>query len=49
MGVSFSCQFEQDDVEAALDSVTVKSISFGDDDECKTPKRSVNFTSKACS
>ncbi|CAH8348971.1 unnamed protein product [Eruca vesicaria subsp. sativa] len=44
MGVSFSCQFEQDDVEAALDSVTVKSISFGgDDDECKTPKRSVNF------
>ncbi|KAL0837742.1 hypothetical protein Bca101_089632 [Brassica carinata] len=44
MGVSFSCQFEQDDVEAALDSVTVKSISFGDDDECKTPKRSVNFS-----
>ncbi|KAL0719527.1 hypothetical protein Bca4012_068851 [Brassica carinata] len=43
MGVSFSCQFERDDVEAALDSVTVKSISFGDDDECKTPKRSVNF------
>lgn len=44
MGVSFSCPFaEQDDVEAALDSVTVKSISFGDDDECKTPKRSVNF------
>ncbi|XP_019092195.1 PREDICTED: IQ domain-containing protein IQM2-like [Camelina sativa] len=45
MGVSFSCSFaEQDEVEAAaLDSVTVKSISFGDDDECKTPKRSVNF------
>lgn len=44
MGVSFSCPFaEQDEVEAALDSVTVKSISFGDDDECKTPKRSVNF------
>ncbi|CAL9220699.1 unnamed protein product [Arabidopsis halleri] len=44
MGVSFSCPFaEQDDVEAALDSVTVKSISFGDDEECKTPKRSVNF------
>lgn len=45
MGVSFSCPFaEQDDVEAAaLDSVTVKSISFGDDDECRTPKRSVNF------
>ncbi|KAJ4886512.1 calmodulin-binding family protein [Raphanus sativus] len=47
MGVSFSCQFEQDDVEAALDSVTVKSISFGDDDECKTPKRSVNFNDGA--
>ncbi|CAA7016754.1 unnamed protein product [Microthlaspi erraticum] len=48
MGVSFSCPFaEQDDVveaAAALDSVTVKSISFGgDDDECRTPKRSVNF------
>ncbi|CAH2053801.1 unnamed protein product [Thlaspi arvense] len=44
MGVSFSCPFaEKDDVEAALDSVTVKSISFGDDDECRTPKRSVNF------
>lgn len=45
MGVTFSCPFaEQDEVEAALDSVTVKSISFGgDDDECRTPKRSVNF------
>ncbi|KAL0717145.1 hypothetical protein Bca4012_066467 [Brassica carinata] len=47
MGVSFSCPFaEQDDVEAALDSITVKSISLGDDDECKTPKRSVNFNDK---
>ncbi|KAF8074283.1 hypothetical protein N665_1116s0021 [Sinapis alba] len=47
MGVSFSCPFaEQDDVEAALDSITVKSISLGDDDECKTPKRSVNFSDK---
>ncbi|KAJ4898038.1 calmodulin-binding family protein [Raphanus sativus] len=47
MGVSFSCPFaEQDEVEAALDSVTVKSISLGDDDECKTPKRSVNFNDK---
>ncbi|CAH8369965.1 unnamed protein product [Eruca vesicaria subsp. sativa] len=47
MGVSFSCPFaEQEDVEAALDSITVKSISLGDDDECKTPKRSVNFNDK---
>ncbi|KAJ0249348.1 IQ domain-containing protein IQM2 [Hirschfeldia incana] len=47
MGVSFSCPFaEQDDVETALDSVTVKSITLGDDDECKTPKRSVNFNDK---
>ncbi|ESQ48647.1 hypothetical protein EUTSA_v10022216mg [Eutrema salsugineum] len=47
MGVSFSCPFaEQDDVESALDFVTVKSISFGDEDECKTPKRSVNFNDK---
>ncbi|KAJ4893535.1 calmodulin-binding family protein [Raphanus sativus] len=47
MGVSFSCQFtKQEDVETALDSVTVKSISFGDDDECRTPKRSVNFSDR---
>ncbi|RID63780.1 hypothetical protein BRARA_E02754 [Brassica rapa] len=47
MGVSFSYPFtKQEDVEASLDSVTVKSISFGDDNECKTPKRSVNFSDK---
>lgn len=47
MGLSFSCPFtEQDEVEAALDSVTVKSITLGDDNECKTPKRSVNFNDK---
>ncbi|KAL0900194.1 hypothetical protein Bca101_084155 [Brassica carinata] len=48
MGVSFSCPAftKQEDVEASLDSVTVKSISFGDDDECKTPKRSVNFSDR---
>ncbi|CAF1934938.1 unnamed protein product [Brassica oleracea var. botrytis] len=47
MGVSFSYPFtKQEDVEVALDSVTVKSISFGDEDECKTPKRSVNFNDR---
>ncbi|XP_009146470.1 IQ domain-containing protein IQM2 [Brassica rapa] len=47
MGVSFSCPYtKQEDVEASLDSVTVKSISFGDDNECKTPKRSVNFNDR---
>ncbi|CAG7882492.1 unnamed protein product [Brassica rapa] len=47
MGLSFSCPFaDQEDVEAALDSVTVKSITLGDDNECKTPKRSVNFNDK---
>ncbi|CAG7877659.1 unnamed protein product [Brassica rapa] len=47
MGVSFSYPFtKQEDVEASLDSVTVKSISFGDDNECKTPKRSVNFNDR---
>ncbi|KAH0934183.1 hypothetical protein HID58_011300 [Brassica napus] len=47
MGLSFSCPFtEQDEVEAALDSVTVKSITLGEDNECKTPKRSVNFNDK---
>ncbi|XP_009135311.2 IQ domain-containing protein IQM2 [Brassica rapa] len=47
MGLSFSCPFaDQEDVEAALDSVTVKSITLGEDNECKTPKRSVNFNDK---
>ncbi|PRQ35732.1 hypothetical protein RchiOBHm_Chr5g0083171 [Rosa chinensis] len=43
MGISFSCPFSEDcDLESALESVTVKSISFGDD-EVKTPVRSVSF------
>ncbi|KAL0676151.1 hypothetical protein Bca4012_004132 [Brassica carinata] len=47
MGVLFSCPFaEQEDVESALDSITVKSITLGEDNECKTPKRSVNFNNK---
>ncbi|CAF2101651.1 IQ domain-containing protein IQM2-like [Brassica napus] len=47
MGVSFSYPFtKQEDVETSLDSITVKSISFGDDNECKTPKRSVNFSDR---
>ncbi|KAH0927318.1 hypothetical protein HID58_019574, partial [Brassica napus] len=44
---SFSYPFtKQEDVETSLDSITVKSISFGDDNECKTPKRSVNFSDR---
>lgn len=43
MGISFSCPFSEDcDLESGLESVTVKSISFGDD-EVKTPVRSVSF------
>ncbi|KAF5735705.1 hypothetical protein HS088_TW15G01220 [Tripterygium wilfordii] len=43
MGVSFSCPFaEYGDVENELESVVVKSISFGDD-KVKTPVRSVSF------
>ncbi|KAJ8760130.1 hypothetical protein K2173_010986 [Erythroxylum novogranatense] len=46
MGISFSCPFAEDiDVENALESVRVKSISFGDD-EVKTPVRSVSFGSQ---
>ncbi|CAN1841734.1 IQ domain-containing protein IQM2 [Linum perenne] len=41
MGISFSCPFGN--VENVLDSVIVKSISFGDDDQAKTPVRSVSF------
>ncbi|KAJ4822920.1 IQ domain-containing protein iqm2 [Turnera subulata] len=45
MGISFSCPFaEQNDVETGLESVIVKSISFGDD-VVKTPVRSVSFGS----
>ncbi|KAF8096596.1 hypothetical protein N665_0305s0018 [Sinapis alba] len=48
MGVTFSCPFtKQEDVKVAQDFVTVKSISFGDEDDCKTPKRSVNFNDKS--
>lgn len=43
MGISFSCPFaESSDVETGLESVIVKSISFGVD-EVKTPVRSVNY------
>ncbi|PON98089.1 calmodulin-binding family protein [Trema orientale] len=43
MGVSFSCPFaEYNDVETGLESVIVKSISFGDE-RVKTPVRSVSF------
>ncbi|KAB2025074.1 hypothetical protein ES319_D06G127800v1 [Gossypium barbadense] len=45
MGVSFSCPFATcSDVENGLESITVKSISFGDD-EVKTPVRSTSFKS----
>ncbi|CAN1781553.1 IQ domain-containing protein IQM2 [Linum perenne] len=45
MGVSFSCPLGgvSDDVENVLESVLVKSISFGDDARSKTPLRSVSF------
>ncbi|KAM1114783.1 hypothetical protein PS1_005451 [Malus domestica] len=43
MGISFSCPFSQySDLESGLDSIIVKSISFGDN-EVKTPVRSVSF------
>ncbi|KAK9941424.1 hypothetical protein M0R45_018025 [Rubus argutus] len=43
MGISFSCPFAEDnDLESGLESIIVKSISFGDD-EVKTPVRSVSF------
>ncbi|KAL2343311.1 hypothetical protein Fmac_004596 [Flemingia macrophylla] len=43
MGISFSCPFAKyDDVEDGLDSVIVKSITFGND-EIRTPVRSVSF------
>ncbi|XP_022730107.1 IQ domain-containing protein IQM2-like [Durio zibethinus] len=45
MGVAFSCPFAKcSDVENALESITVKSISFGDDG-VKTPVRSISFKS----
>lgn len=45
MGISFSCPFaEHTDLESGLESIIVKSISFGDD-EVKTPVRSVSFKS----
>ncbi|CAI0440608.1 unnamed protein product [Linum tenue] len=44
MGIPFSCSFgESDDVQSALESMVVKSISFGDDGAAKTPVRSVSF------
>ncbi|KAK4855537.1 hypothetical protein QYF36_008353 [Acer negundo] len=46
MGVSFSCPFsDYSDVESSLESIIVKSISFGDD-EVRTPVRSVSFNSR---
>ncbi|KAK8595861.1 hypothetical protein V6N12_064370 [Hibiscus sabdariffa] len=43
MGVSFSCPFAKcSDVENGLESIIVKSISFGDD-EVRTPVRSISF------
>ena len=42
MGISLSCPFGNA-VENLLASVVVKSISFGDDEEAKTPVRSVSF------
>ncbi|EOY32297.1 hypothetical protein QUC31_019457 [Theobroma cacao] len=45
MGVTFSYPFAKcSDVENGLESVIVKSISFGDD-EVKTPVRSISFKS----
>ncbi|WCJ28833.1 calmodulin-binding family protein [Euphorbia peplus] len=47
MGVSFSCPLsDYNDLEKALESVTVKSIRFSGDDEVKTPLRSINFGSQ---
>ncbi|KAJ0083813.1 hypothetical protein Patl1_29993 [Pistacia atlantica] len=46
MGVNISCPFaEYSDVETGLESVIVKSISFGDK-EVKTPVRSISFKSE---
>ncbi|XP_059628785.1 IQ domain-containing protein IQM2 [Cornus florida] len=46
MGISFSCPFADDiDLENGFESVTVKSISFGDDG-VKTPARSVSFNGR---
>lgn len=43
MGISFSCPFaEHTDQESGMESVIVKSISFGDE-QVKTPVRSVSF------
>ncbi|OMO81046.1 putative calmodulin binding protein [Corchorus capsularis] len=43
MGVALSCPFAKcSDLETSLESVTVKSISFGDDGD-KTPLRSISF------
>ncbi|XP_044483466.1 IQ domain-containing protein IQM2-like [Mangifera indica] len=46
MGINISCPFaEYSDVESGLESVIVKSISFGDK-EVKTPVRSISFKSE---
>lgn len=46
MGISFSCPFaDYNDVESGLESIIVRSISFGDD-EVKTPLRSISFNNR---
>lgn len=46
MGAFFSCPLAKYiDVENGLESITVKSISFGDD-EVKTPVRSISFNGR---
>ncbi|XP_057956450.1 IQ domain-containing protein IQM2 [Malania oleifera] len=46
MGISFSCPFsDHDDLENGIESVIVKSISFGDD-ELKTMLRSISFNGR---
>ncbi|XP_060201047.1 IQ domain-containing protein IQM2-like [Lycium barbarum] len=47
MGISFSCPLASHiDLENSLESVIVKSINFGDNDEHKTPLRSISFKSQ---
>ncbi|XP_047322794.1 IQ domain-containing protein IQM2-like [Impatiens glandulifera] len=46
MGISSSCPFSaNNDLESGIESIIVRSISFGDD-EVKTPTRSISFKGK---
>ena len=46
MGISFSCPFaEYNDVENGLESITIKSISFGDE-LAKMQVGSISFNSR---